>query len=123
MRDKSFWASIMPDVPSRSPLGWGARAGELVFHASACFAQRELERPGAEGVAGGAPERLDHSGPPVAQRGVGEKAGDLSVKDAAGEGVLRDAHSLAVAEGEARELLCPRVAGDAVAPGGPGLAF
>ena len=78
---------------------------------------------GLEGVAGGAPERLDHSGPPVAQRGVGEKAGDLPVKDASGQGALGDAHPLAVAEREARELLRPRVAGGAVAPGGPGLAF
>jgi hypothetical protein len=46
----------------------------------------------------------------VAQRGVGEQAGDLPVKDAPGQGVLRDAHSFKVAEGEARELLCPRLA-------------
>ena len=103
--------------------GWRAYAGEVVFHAPSCFAQRGLERPGVEGVAGGPPERLDHSGPPVAQRGVGEQAGDLPVKDAPGEGALGDAHPLLVAEREARELLCPRLAGGAVAPGGPGLAF
>ena len=62
------------------------------------------------------------SGPPVAQRGVGEQAGDLPVKDAAGESALGGAHPFLVAEREARELLCPRLAGGAVAPGRPGLA-
>jgi hypothetical protein len=55
-----------------------------------CCAQRRLERPGVAGVAGRPPERLDHPGPPVAQRGVGEKAGDPRVKDAAGQGLLGD---------------------------------
>src|SRR5258708_39452237 len=89
----------------------GAYAGELVFHAPACRAQRGLEWSGVEGVAGSAPERLDHSGPPVAQRGIGQKPVDLLVKDAPGQGALGDAHPLLVAEREASELLCSRVAG------------
>ena len=79
--------------------------------------------PGAEGVVGGPPEGLDHSRPPVAERGVGEKAGDLPVKDASGQGALGDAHPLLVAEREAGQLLCPRVAGGAVAPRRPGLSL
>ena len=60
----------------------------MVFHAPPCRAQRGPERPGAEGVVGGPPEGLDHSRPPVAERGVGEKAGDLPVKDASGQGAV-----------------------------------
>ena len=83
----------------------------MVFHAPPCLAQRRLERLGTECVAGGPPERLDHPGPPVAQRGVGQQGGDLAVKDAPGEGALGGARSFKVAEGEACELLRPRLAG------------
>jgi len=102
--------------------GWRACAGEVVFHAPSCLSQCGPEGSGVEGVAGGPPECLDQAGPPVAQRGVGEQAGDLPVEDAAGEGALGGAHPFLVAEGEAGELLCPRLAGGAVAPRRPGLA-
>jgi hypothetical protein len=58
-------------------LAWFRDRPDIRRLAPSCLAKRDLERPEVEGVAGGPPERLGHSGPPVAERGVGEKAGEV----------------------------------------------